>query len=298
MTRAYLKYLGSLLLFGSNGIVAACIAMPSSSIVFWRTLIGSALLITIFIGMRQKFTALSSMRDFACMMASGVSTGLSWIFLYEAYRLAGVAASSLIYYLGPILVMALSPVLFHEPLTARKLACFGVVLVGAVLLNGEAPWANGDIWGLVCAAASAVCHAFMVVFNKLASRVQGLQNPTMQLVVSFATVAVFIWLAPGQTVQLPGADWPATLFLGLVNTGAGCYLYFSSIGALRAQTVVVLGYVEPLSAVVLAVLLLGESMSFLQISGAILVLGGALVAELSNARGKQFRMRDFYHSHE
>ncbi|MBQ2413047.1 MAG: DMT family transporter, partial [Anaerotignum sp.] len=63
--------------------------------------------------------------------------------------------------------------------------------------------------------------------------------------------------------------------LGLVNTGVGCYLYFSAISRLPVQTVAVCGYLEPLAAVVLSAILLGEGMGLIQILGTVLILGGA-----------------------
>lgn len=43
--------------------------------------------------------------------------GISWLFLFEAYRRIGVSIASLGYYCGPVIVMALTPVMFHEKLT-------------------------------------------------------------------------------------------------------------------------------------------------------------------------------------
>ena len=64
-----------------------------------------------------------------------------------------------------------------------------------------------------------------------------------------------------------------------MNTGIGCYLYFSSIGRLPVQTVAICGYLDPLSAVLFSVLILRETMSPWQMAGAALVLGGAVLAE-------------------
>lgn len=278
-TIALAKYVASLLLFGSNGIVAASIALKSHEIVLIRTAIGSALLIGLFLLARDRLTVLHHRRDALCMVASGVSTGASWIFLYEAYQRVGVGVSSLVYYCGPIIVMAASPLLFKERLTPRKLICFAVVLLGTVLVNGVVLQEGGDGAGLAYAAASAVAHAFMVIFNKLASKTQGLENPLLQLVLSFLTVAAYTVIAGEGPFPVAADDWPALLFLGLVNTGLGCYLYFSSLAPLPAQTVVMLGYLEPLSAVVLAVVLLGEPMGATQAVGAALILGGAFAAE-------------------
>ena len=75
---------------------------------------------------------------------------------------------------------------------------------------------------------------------------------------------------------------PAALCIGLVNTGLGCYLYFSSMGELPVTRVAVCGYLEPLSAVVLSAVLLGEPMTAANILGAALILGGAVYSEMGD----------------
>ena len=78
--------------------------------------------------------------------------------------------------------------------------------------------------------------------------------------------------------------------LGLLNTGVGCYFYFSSIGKLPVQSVAICGYLEPLSAVLLSVLLLKETMLPLQIVGTVLILGGAVFGECMQRKGETQRM--------
>ena len=62
-------------------------------------------------------------------------------------------------------------------------------------------------------------------------------------------------------------------------TGFACYLFFSSISRLLIQSVAILGYLDALSAVIFAVIFLGERMSPLQIIGAICIVGGAMFSE-------------------
>ena len=81
-------------------------------------------------------------------------------------------------------------------------------------------------------------------------------------------------------IHVPSEAWPWILFLGSVNTGIGCWLYFSPLSELPVQTVAVCGYLEPLSAVVFSALLLGEKMTGIQIVGAACIIGGAVIGEL------------------
>lgn len=66
--------------------------------------------------------------------------------------------------------------------------------------------------------------------------------------------------------------------LGVVNTGIGCLLYFSAVAKLPVQTVAVVGYLEPLSAVVFSAALLGEAITPVRLMGAALIIGGAIFA--------------------
>lgn len=276
---SYFKYFFALLLFGINGIVASFILLTSYEIVFLRTLIGSLLLIVIFILTKEKVTCLNNKGDLAFISISGIAMGASWMFLYEAYQQIGVSIASLLYYCGPIIVMVLSPILFKEKLTRVKIAVFLVVLCGLFLVNIQALNEGKTRWGLFCGVMSAVMYAVMVIFNKKSKSIKDLENSTLQLIISFMTVAVFILWKQGISIQIEESDWLPIVILGLLNTGIGCYFYFSSIGNLPVQTVVICGYLEPLSAVIFSALFLNEAMKPIQIFGALLIFSGAILGE-------------------
>ncbi len=280
MKASYLKYIFALLLFGSNGIVASMIHLSSYEIVLLRTLIGSLLLIAIFFIAREKLTFYKHKTQSVFLAISGIAMGTSWIFLYEAYDEIGVSLASLAYYCGPVIVMILSPLLFREKLTKLKMCSFLVVLVGIFLVNGTA-FENGvSVWGLVCGLLSAVCYSLMVMFNKKARDITGLENSMLQLFVAFLTVAIFVGIKQGYRMEIDTQSIIPILVLGLLNTGIGCYFYFSCIGKLPVQTVAICGYLEPLSAVVFSVIFLKETMLPIQIIGAILIIGGAMFVEI------------------
>lgn len=280
MKRSYMKYFAALLLFGFNGIVASFIDLSSYEIVLLRTFIGNVLLIALFFLTRNKLTFYQYKNDSLFLLLSGIAMGTSWMFLYEAYAQIGVSIASLCYYCGPVIVMALSPLLFREKLTASKLCGFAAVLIGIILVNGSAFDGNGNLWGIFCGLMSAVMYAAMVICNKKARRITGMENATLQLFVSFLTVFIFVLFKQGLTVHLHTEDIIPVLILGLFNTGIGCYFYFSSIGKLPVQTVAVCGYLEPLSAVVFSVIVLHETMLPIRILGAALIIGGAVSSEL------------------
>lgn len=281
MKKSYSKYLLSVLLFGSNGLVASQITLDSYEIVLMRTLLGSLLLIAVYLWTKGKFTFLEHKKQMLFLIISGVALGASWMFLYEAYREIGVSIASLAYYCGPAIVMVLSPLLFKEILTWSKIVGFLSVLCGVVFVSGQAFQSGNMRWGLFCGGMSAILYATMVIFNKKTTHITGLENSMMQLFFGFLTVAIFVAIKQGITIDIQSGDWPWILILGLLNTGVGCYLYFSSIGKLPVQTVAICGYLEPLAAVVLSVIVLKENLSFVQGIGIVLILGGAVFGEVT-----------------
>ena len=274
------KYIFVLCLFGSNGIVASYILLNSEEIVFWRTLIASVFLVGVFLLSKQKFSFLQYKKDALFLTLGGFSLGMSWIFLFEAYTYVGVSVGTLLYYCGPVIVMVLAPILFKERLTFVKLIGFVIVLAGMVFVNSEAFLEGKMSIGIVLGLLAAVMYATMVIFNKKGQAIQGLENTAIQLVSAFLLVTVYSLIKGSFPVSINTESILPIIILGLVNTGIGCYFYFTSIGKLPVQTVSILGYIEPLSALLFSALFLGENLSPLQLVGAACILGGAALGEL------------------
>jgi drug/metabolite transporter (DMT)-like permease len=76
------------------------------------------------------------------------------------------------------------------------------------------------------------------------------------------------------------ADIPYLLIIGLMNTGLAYFLYFTGMQRLPAQSVALISYIDPVSALLFSAWLLNESMTMLQIAGAVFIIGGAIIGEL------------------
>ena len=135
MRKAYVRYFAALLLFGMNGLLVSAINLPSCEIVFLRTLLGSGVLLCLVAALKP---AKLSCHDGLFVVGSGVAMGASWTVQYEAFQLIGVGVSSLVYCLGPVLIVALAPRLLGERPSAVHMAGLGVVLLGVVFINVQA----------------------------------------------------------------------------------------------------------------------------------------------------------------
>ena len=69
------------------------------------------------------------------------------------------------------------------------------------------------------------------------------------------------------------------IIVGIIHTGLAYVLYFGSMDGLKAQSVALLSYIDPVSALLFSAIFLKESLSFMNIIGAIMIIGSALAGE-------------------
>lgn len=285
MKDSYIKFILATVIFGTNGIIASHIPLSSYEIVLCRTVLGGTFLLILALCRRQWHVLfMAPRRSLVWLVLSGIFLAGNWLFLYEAYQQIGVSLATLICYFGPVLIMILSRFVFHEPFTLPKVAGMIIVTGGMICINGADFQANGLSWGLVCGLLCALCFALLIVAMKKTAGISGIISPACQLLVASLVVGLVTCTMSSGPAALDDTAIACILCLGIVNTGIGYSLYFSGIQNLSAQTVSICGYIEPLTALALSGLLLGEVLTAVQWLGAVLVLGGVALSELWHRR--------------
>ena len=277
---SYGMYILSMLIFGTNGILVHHISLASSQIILMRTLIGG-LLLTLIVLLRGGFDRAGIRADLLPLLLGGSVLGLNWVALFEAYRQLNVSLATLIYYVGPILVLLFSPVLFREKLNSRKITSVVLVAVGLVCISGSIALRGMSMRGLLTAVVSALFYAAVIIFNKRITHTGGMQTAALELDIAFVIVLIYMMLTVGPPHPAV-SDIPWIAVIGLVNTGLAYLLYFSGLQKLPAQSAALISYVDPVSALVFSALFLHETMTPVQILGAVLIIGGAVFGELKS----------------
>ena len=273
-------FVASMVIFGTNGLIVANISLGSAEIVLMRTFLGSLFLLAIVL-VKRSFSFADLKADLIPATIGGAALGLNWVLLFSAYRSAGVGLSTLTYYCGPIIVLALSPVLFKEKLTWNKLLAIAAVAVGMFCITGDIEPGSDVQTGILFGGGAALLYASLIVANKRVKRLSGLNCAMYELIVAFFVVLIYLVASNVKLPVIPAAEdivW--VLVIGLVNTGLAYYLYFSSLQKLPGQTVALVCYIDPLTALLISGAFLGEKLLGVQIAGAVLILGGACLGEL------------------
>ncbi|MBP3657417.1 MAG: EamA family transporter [Clostridia bacterium] len=280
--------IASMVIFGTIGVFRRYIPLPSSLIAALRGLIGMLFLLGLMAVRGERLSMQAIRRHAPVLFLSSVAMGFNWILLFEAYRYTSVAAATLCYYMAPMLVILASPVLLGERISRRKLICVAAALVGMVLVSGVlrvGVTGRSELRGILFGLGAAVLYASVILLNKRLGEVAAFDRTVVQL--GMAAVVLLPYSLLTETIALaPGVGGgfllvaAMMLLVGVVHTGVAYAMYFGSIKALPAQTVALMSYIDPIVAILLGALLLGEAMGMQEAIGAALVLGAAVVSEL------------------
>ena len=282
--RAKRDLIFSVSVFGTIGIFVRWIGLPSSVIALVRGAVGAAFLLLLARFRHAPIDRAALRRRWQLLLLSAAMMSFNWITLFEAYRYTTVATATLCYYMAPIFVTLISPVLLKERLTARKLLCVFLALAGMVFVSGL-PQSGlpgpSEAKGILLALCSAALYAGVILINKYLAGVPAYDRTLLQLACAAAVMIPYILLTEDlSAMSVTPLGAVLLLIVAVFHTG-WCYaLYFGSMTVLSAQTVALFSYIDPIVAILLSALLLREPLGWSGILGAALVLGSTLVSEL------------------
>ncbi len=282
--KSVMMIIASMLIFGTIGIFRRYIPVSSAFLAFSRGILGGLFLLA-FIKLQKK-TAREKLpaKTVIGLSVTGAIMGINWILLFEAYNHTTVAVATLCYYMQPTIVVLLSPFLFKEKLTPKKGICAVVAITGMVLVSdviGGKAAGKGNLSGILFGLCAAVFYSAVVIMNKKISGIDSYQKTIIQLFSAGIVMIPYMLLTGG--VGSERFD-PLTLILlvivGIVHTGIAYVLYFGSMDGLKAQSVAIFSYIDPVSALLFSALLLKEPLNVVGIIGAIMIIGSAVFSEM------------------
>lgn len=284
-----LNFIIAMLIFSSIGIFVRSLPYPSSFIAFTRGIVGFAIILIFMAFKKQKSDRKAIKENFILLAASGIFIGINWVALFESYRYTTVATATLCYYMAPMFVIMASPLVLGERLTAKKLICIITALFGMVLVSGVFEAERGEIQlkGIIYGLVAAAFYASVMLINKKMTEIPAYDKTYIQLLFAAAVVGVYnIFTVELSTLSTDIKHILLLLFVGVFHTGFAYTLYFGAMKSMKAQSVAILSYIDPVFALVLSAVILKESMSLYGIIGAAMVLGAALVCELPERKLK------------
>lgn len=269
----------SMAIFGTIGLFTRRIGVSSGELALYRAILASILIVSYLMVRGHKMDWKSIRREIPLLLASGMAMGINWILLFQAYRYTTISVATLSYYFAPVIVTVVCPFLFHEKLTKRQTICFFMSTVGLVLIIGigNVCGSGTDLLGIGCGLGAAAFYAMVILLNKFIKNVTGIHRTLLQFFAAILILFPYVVCTGGFGIAvLDTVGWICLLVVGLIHTGITYCMYFSSLRDLSGQETAILSYIDPLVAVLVSVLILGESMTAPQVLGGALILGFTL----------------------
>lgn len=273
---------GASALWGTGALVVNQLltrhGMAAENISFWRFVVGAVALLAAF-GRPSLFRRLAAHSP--VLLLAGACMSLSVLAWFLAIARVGAAAATLVAVCLPPALVSLWQVLRgRERLDAALLLWLAVALGGTALVvarhdSGAAPLV-ADAWveGLALTGAAALLYAVFMLHSGRLSLALGAGPATTGLTLVAAAVMGLSALYTPLTWprDLPPEAW--LLYLGLVTAALALLIFSWSARRLSPTALTVATLVEPLTAVLLAAWLLGESLGAAQWLGAAMMLVG------------------------
>lgn len=289
---AQAKIIIVMLIFGSLGLFVKNINLSSSEIALLRGAIGSVFLICASLLVKQRPSLQALKANLLLLVLSGAAIGFNWIFLFEAYRYTTISNATISYYFAPVFVMALAPFILKEKVTPIRIASIFAAMLGLFLMvnNGEATLdeSYNHLVGIFYGLLAAALYASVILMNKFIVNLSDFETTLIQLMLATIVLAPYVFI--NSNIELATFTQQSIiliLILGIVHTGFAYYLYFGAIKQLKGQTIAILSYIDPISAVIMSVLFLQESISFIQLIGGVLILGSTYFGGRTKKQGKK-----------
>mgnify|MGYP001067404893 CR=1 FL=1 len=273
----------SMAIFGTLGLFTRKIPVSSGELALYRAVLASALILIYLAVSGQRIRFRMIKRELLLLLLSGIAMGVNWILLFQAYRYTTISAATLSYYFAPVIVTVVCPFLFHEKLTGKQIICFCMSTVGLVLIIGIDSLAQGgrDLAGILFGLGAAGFYAAVILLNKFIKNVTGIHRTLLQFFAAILILIPYVMGTSGMHLEnLDRMGWGCLLAVGLIHTGITYCMYFSALKDLAGQETAMLSYIDPLVAVLVSTLILGEAMNVLQMLGGLLILGFTLWNEV------------------
>ncbi len=270
-------------IFGTIGIFVKSVPLSSGMIAAVRGVMGAIFLYLFTLVKKGGVSSNAIKGNLKILVWSGVLIGANWIFLFEAYNYTTVATATLCYYFAPIFIVLLSPIFLKEKITLKKVVCIFIALVGMVFVSGvlkgglDISQMKGVVYGIV----AAFLYAVIIILNKKLKNIDAYDMTIVQLAIAGFVVlpnAIFAEKMVKGEITLLGIA--LLMVVALVHTGINYAIYFGSVKNLKAQTVAIFGYIDPVVAILLSIAVLKEPFDIYSIIGSILILGSTFVSEV------------------
>lgn len=290
---SYLFIVMAGILWGSMGIFVRkfnALGLESMDIVFLRAVVTFAVLFFVLLIYDRRLFVIR-LKDLWCFLGTGIASITFFNYCYfNAMNEGSLSMAAILLYTAPAFVMIMSYFLFHEKLSAIKIASLVITFIGCGLVTGAfKPGQTLQMKGIIYGLGAGIGYALYSIFSRYA-----IQRNYHSLTITFYTflitaIATFFLVDVNRLTGIAFSDWNISWFtisFGIICTVAPFLLYTIGLVHVENSKASILASVEPVFASVIGALIFDEKIDMSGLIGMILVIGAIVLCSVDK-RGRR-----------
>lgn len=261
---AYFFIIVAILIWSSLGIIVRFANTQLTYIIFFPALIALITQCTILFSTKERKN-IPEMKKIPYLCLIGPVFILNSLSFYYAFTHTSIANAVFTHYTAPIFVAVLAPLVLRESIDRLVITAIVMSTAGLLLMFHEFSLSEQHMKGIAAGVFSGLTYAFLIILGRsLALRF------TPLVITVFQNLVVVLLLLPF-IKDVPLHIFGYFLLLGFVHSTAAPLLYIRGLKEVKATRAAILGYIEPVGAMIFAF------MAFREIPPVVSFIGGALI---------------------
>lgn len=292
-TKGILLAVISAICYGTNPLGALFLyeeGLNVNSVIFYRFAFAT-LFLAIFM-LIQKRSFFVTLKELLILIFLGLLFGISSISLFSSFLYMDAGLASTILFVYPIFVAILMAIFFKEKSSIITILSISLAIIGVLFLSGGDE-ANVSKIGIILVLTSSLCYAIYIVIINQYLKLTALKVTLYSML--FCTITIFIHSLFTQSSNIMPLEnfsmWFYSIFLALVPTIISLLFLIKAIQIIGSTSASILGALEPLTAVLIGVLIFNEIITFWLIIGIVLILLAVVMIILKSILEKIFFLK-------
>lgn len=273
--------------YGTNPVFAIPLyghGMNPNSVLLFRYLIGLPILACIMKARNISFAIRKE--EILKVVILGFLMAISSLTLFESYKFMNSGIASTLLFVYPIMVAVLMIFLFHERFKISVGLCLIIMSFGLFLLMNPQGEESLSLIGILLVMVSAGTYAIYIIFVNVSKTIREIPTTKLLFYVLSAGTFFYVCLIPcGFELTLPeqNLDWLSLTALAIIPTVLSLACTTRAIQLIGSTPTAIFGALEPVSAVILSVVVLGQSLTTRDLLGGLLIIIATTIVVADNS---------------
>ena len=273
--------------YGTNPAFAVPLyadGMNPNSVLFFRYVLGIPILAIMMAVRKMSFRL--EVKEIVQVFVLGFLMALSSLSLFQSYEYINSGVASTLLFVYPIMVAFIMIFFFHENFKSSLVVCFIFMIAGLIFLmrnNGEGGFSG---YGFLLVMISALTYALYIVLVNISKTISGIPTTKLLFYVLLSGSLVFLFnICLGTELTMPAhkINWWNLIALAVIPTVLSLACTSAAIQLIGSTPTAIFGALEPVTAVVLSVVVLGQGITISEIIGGLLIIVATTIVVASKS---------------